>query len=255
MRIPLILAFLFFIGSHVGWGIEVLFRKFFSAGNPQHRWVNPGFLVGPYLPLYGFSLCILYLLANCEALLPIASLPLRRAVLFAVMAVCVTALEYLVGLLSVKVMKVKLWDYSGCWGNIQGIICPLFSFFWMLMSAAYYFFVHPHILDALNWLAANLAFSFSIGFFFGVFAIDLAYSARLLARIKSFAEEHQIVVRFEELKDDIRRSREESRERARFFFNMRSSTPLSEHLAAYHERMKRELETLRAELGGDGKNG
>ena len=55
MNLFLTLAFLFLIGSVLGWGLEVIFRRFFSA----HHWVNPGFLVGPYLPLYGSSLCVL----------------------------------------------------------------------------------------------------------------------------------------------------------------------------------------------------
>ena len=56
----LVFAFLFFIGSCLGWGIEVIFRKFFSHSNPQHKWINPGFLTGPYLPLYGFGLWGMY---------------------------------------------------------------------------------------------------------------------------------------------------------------------------------------------------
>ena len=66
MNLFLTLAFLFLIGSVLGWGLEVIFRRFFSA----HRWVNPGFLVGPYLPLYGSSLCVLYLLAMLESIFP-----------------------------------------------------------------------------------------------------------------------------------------------------------------------------------------
>jgi len=34
-----------------GWVLELLFRRFFSGTNPEHRWINPGFCVGPYLPL------------------------------------------------------------------------------------------------------------------------------------------------------------------------------------------------------------
>ena len=59
----LILAFLFFIGCFLGWGLEVLYRRF-SPANVSRRWINPGFLVGPYLPLYGFGLCALYLLPS-----------------------------------------------------------------------------------------------------------------------------------------------------------------------------------------------
>ena len=50
------LSFLFFVGSCLGWCVEVLFRRFFSA----KKWINPGFLTGPYLPLYGFGLTFMY---------------------------------------------------------------------------------------------------------------------------------------------------------------------------------------------------
>lgn len=58
MNLFLTIAFLFFIGSMAGWVIEVVFRRFFSSANPERKWINPGFLSGPYLPLYGFSLCV-----------------------------------------------------------------------------------------------------------------------------------------------------------------------------------------------------
>lgn len=58
MNIFLIYAFLFYIGSGLGWVLELFFRHWFLRSNPEHRWVNPGFCVGPYVPLYGFGLCI-----------------------------------------------------------------------------------------------------------------------------------------------------------------------------------------------------
>ena len=66
MNLWLVLAFLFFIGSLSGWCLELLYRKFFSDANPDRKWINPGFLSGPYLPLYGFSLCVLFLLAHIK---------------------------------------------------------------------------------------------------------------------------------------------------------------------------------------------
>lgn len=66
MSLFLTIAFLFFIGSMAGWVIEVVFRRFFSSANPERKWINPGFLSGPYLPLYGFSLCVLFLLSLLE---------------------------------------------------------------------------------------------------------------------------------------------------------------------------------------------
>lgn len=157
MSLLLTLAYLFFIGSVLGWVMELLFRNL-TAGSK--KWVNPGFCTGPYLPIYGFGLCILYLLAMLEQYHLISDPVWNRVVLFIAMALCMTLIEYLAGVFCLKFLKVRLWDYSDMWGNIQGIICPLFSFFWALLGAVYYFLIHPHILNALGWLSRNLAFSF-----------------------------------------------------------------------------------------------
>ena len=112
MSLFLTIAFLFFIGSMAGWVIDVVFRRFFSSANPERKWINPGFLSGPYLPLYGFSLCVLFLLSLLEQYIPIENTALRKAALFAVMAAAVTLVEYIAGLISIKLLHVKLWDYS-----------------------------------------------------------------------------------------------------------------------------------------------
>ena len=64
MNLFLKLAYLFFIGSVLGWVLELFYRRFISGANPERKWINPGFCVGPYVPLYGSGLCILYLLAS-----------------------------------------------------------------------------------------------------------------------------------------------------------------------------------------------
>ena len=63
MNLFLTLAYLFFIGSVLGWVLELFYRRFISGANPERKWINPGFCVGPYVPLYGFGLCILFVLA------------------------------------------------------------------------------------------------------------------------------------------------------------------------------------------------
>lgn len=224
------LAFLFFIGSVAGWILELFFRRFFSSANPERKWINPGFCTGPYLPLYGCGLCILYLIARLEDLHWIANPFWNKILLFAFMAVCMTVIEYIAGILSLKIAKVRLWDYTKEWGNIQGIICPKFSAIWALFGACYYFLVHPHILDALDWLANNLAFSFVIGLFFGVFIVDVVNSAQLVAKLKKFAEENNVIVRFETIKAEIRQKREQAKKRYNFFRPFHMETPLAEHL-------------------------
>ncbi len=194
------LAFLFSVGSLLGWCLEVVYRRF-----AHKKWINPGFLTGPCLPLYGFSLVSLYLLAQIDVSF-IGDPRLEKLVLFVIMAIVITVVEYIAGLIFIKGMKIKLWDYSKMWGNIQGIICPLFSFFWMLLSAFYYFFIHPRILDDLDWFTQHIAFSFVIGFYYGVLAVDLCYSFKVADKIRRFATEKQIVIRLENFKASIEKN-------------------------------------------------
>ncbi len=230
MNLFLKLAFLFFIGSLIGWCLEVLFRRFYSYGNAKKKWVNPGFCTGPYLPLYGISLCLLYLLASLEVPSPIKSAFGNKLLLFLIMTLCITLVEYLAGLLALKVFKVRLWDYSKERGNLQGIICPRFSAIWAVLSAVYYFLIHPYIKNALHWLSQNLAFSFVIGLFFGVFLLDVAHSAQLVTKLKKFAEENNIILKYETLKESIRTSYEASKKKYRFFRPLHSDRPLLEYL-------------------------
>lgn len=240
MNIFLTLAFLFSLGSFLGWILELFFRKFFSFSNPEHKWINPGFLRGPYLPLYGFSLCIFYFLAQIN-LSFIESKTLQHITLFFVMAISVTIFEYFAGIIFIKGMKVKLWDYSHLKGNIQGIICPQFTFFWFILGGFYYIFINPFIDEALIWLSKHLIFSFVIGFFYGIFTVDLFYSLHILSKIKKFAQDKQIIVKYENLKSIIQKENAEILGKINFFFFFKA-TPhaITKSLEKYIEK-EREL--------------
>lgn len=241
MNIFLVLAFLFFVGSLTGWCLELVYRRFFSDANPERKWINPGFLTGPYLPLYGFSLCALFLLAHINVSY-IENPVLQNIVLFIIMAVVVTIIEYIAGVIFIKKMNIKLWDYDNEWGNIKGIICPKYSFFWAVLSSIYYFMIHPHILKSLYWLSRNLSFSFVMGFFYGVFVLDFWYSMNMMTRIKKFAQENHIIVRYETLKESIRQKNEELKEKRKFIFAFRSeSITFTEHLKNYFEKEQRPM--------------
>ncbi len=234
MNAFLILMFLFFIGSCLGWVIELLYRHF-SPSNKTRKWINPGFLNGPYLPIYGFGLVTLYLLAGLERLIPVSSPVLAKLILFLFMAVCMTLIEYVAGVIFIRGMKVKLWDYSNEPLNFQGIICIRFSLYWAALGALYYFLIHPYILRALEWFASNLAFSFVLGMFFGTFIIDFCYSAQLIVKIRRFADENHILVRYEELKKSIRDTVDERREKYKFMFALSGLRTINEHLKGYFD--------------------
>ncbi|MGN0298781.1 MAG: hypothetical protein ACI4C1_06320 [Lachnospiraceae bacterium] len=240
MNLFLALTFIFFVGSLLGWVMELIFRRFFSRANPEHKWINPGFLVGPYLPLYGFSLTAVYLLAQIDVSF-ISNVVLQKIVLMILMGISITGIEYIAGIIFIHGMKIKLWDYSKQWGNIGGIICPKFTLFWILLSGIYYFLVHPYIVNGIQWLSQHLSFSFVMGFFYGVFCIDLCYSMSIMARIRKFAEDNQIVVRYEALRENIRKRNAQIKEKNHFVLSMHS-----EHYS-FSEQLKAYLEQERAE--------
>lgn len=230
MNLFLTFAFLFFIGSVSGWFLELVFRRFFSSSNPKHKWINPGFCTGPYLPIYGCGLCVLYFIASLEQYILTPNFFLNRLIIFLIMGICMTVLEYITGIFLLKTANVRLWDYRSQWGNIQGIICPKFSFFWAILGIFYYCLIHPHVLDVLSWLSSNLAFSFVIGLFFGVFIVDAAQATQLVAKLKKYAVENDVIVIYEEIKAHILKRHEEKKQKHRFFRPFGSDIPLSEHL-------------------------
>ena len=230
----LVAAFLFFVGSVVGWCIEVLFRRIFTA----KKWINPGFLTGPYLPLYGFGVAMLFAIS----LIPIDTgyYWLDSLIIILIMGVVMTLIEYIAGLIFIKGMKIKLWDYSNRRGNIQGIICPLFSFLWLLVCAFYYFVIDPFVIEAVVWFVHHITFAFFVGIFFGVFFVDLGHSINLSAKITAFAKKHDIVVSFEKLKESIKDRIDKLGEKKHFIFSFKSNRTLTQEMDNYKEEQEEE---------------
>ena len=102
-----------------------------------HKLTNRGFMKGPWLPLYG-SGAILVLLVT----LPYADHPV--GVYFAGM-IAATILEYITGVVMVKLFKVRYWDYSYKKIQFQGHICLSSSLEWGGLSLLMVYVIHPPI--------------------------------------------------------------------------------------------------------------
>ena len=233
LEIFLILTFLFIVGSCSGWVLELLFRRFFSA----KKWINPGFLTGPYLPLYGFGLVSLFAMSRIDFSF-ISNIYFQKVVVILVMTITVTFIEYLAGLIFIKGLKTKLWDYSDRKGNIQGIICPLFTFFWAIICAIYNLFIDPYVLNLANWFKDNIIYSFFVGIIFGIMIIDLAHSLHLATNIKRLAKQYNIVVLWEKFKATVAINNENSNEKRHFLFAFKSRQSLKEHFDYYRNVIK-----------------
>lgn len=222
------LTYVFFIGCILGWVLELIFRR-----TVHKKWINPGFLVGPWLPLYGCGLVALFLVCSIDYSF-ISSPVWQRVFVIALIAFLMTLIEYITGLIFIKGMNVKLWDYSKRPGNLQGIICPLFSFFWAVIGAVYYLFIHNGIVVAVEWLGSHVEYSaFFSGIIFGIFFVDVFYSFRVVTKIRSWAKEHEIVVKYEELKLTIHKRAEELKQKHSFLLPLRSQKNLDDELENY----------------------
>lgn len=192
MKYLVILSTLFVIGSLFGWTLEVLFRKVVS----QKKWMNPGFLTGPYLPIYGCGVAVLYGISN----IPLGIHPqiLDVVVKIAVIGISMTLIEFVTGLIFIKGCKIKLWDYSDRKGNIMGIICPIFSLAWLVVGSLYYFFINPILIQGIAWISENLIYTYLVGAIIGAIIVDFAYSVHLATKLKEFTKLQGL--RFEEFK-------------------------------------------------------
>lgn len=186
--------FLFVTGSMLGWVLEVFYRRYFGAAR---RWINPGFLSGPFLPLYGTGVCLLFIVSD----FPIAFW--QKVILFGIVT---TLIEYVTGIFFLKYYKTRLWDYSNLKFNIQGLISPLYSFFWTLLSLFFYYVLYPYFYLQIDYLYNHLELSLFVGFVLGIVFIDMTHSFDIINRVKRFAEmrEEHVIIDYEQLKVEIK---------------------------------------------------
>ncbi len=192
--------FLFITGAMIGWVIELFFRRYF--GNDR-KWINPGFLSGPYLPLYGFGTCILYIVSD---------LPIDLGWKILCFAVATTLIELVTGIIFLRYYRIRLWDYSNNFLNYKGHICPLFTFFWTVLSLIFYFLLYPYFYGKIEYLYEHLEFSLFIGIVYGVIIVDVSNSFDIANKVKHFienAEHSEQAIVFDKLKEHSRQRLED----------------------------------------------
>ncbi len=162
MKIFLIYSILFFFFSFFGWTLEFFFRRFFSA----KKWMNPGFLKGPWLPIYGVSACFIYFFVPNKIT---SIVQIFGSILFLTMLFL--GMEFVVGLFFLKVCHIRLWDYRNVKRNILGIICPKYTFFWLLLATIGFFLLY-RFRPYLDLLSGNKEILSVCIFFIFVFFFD-----------------------------------------------------------------------------------
>lgn len=109
--------FLFYFYCFGGWCFESVYVSLKSR-----KWVNRGFMRGPFLPLYGSGAIMML----------VVSMPFADNVVLTYIAgvVGATALEYVTGVVMEALFKVRYWDYTGKFMNYKGQICLTSSIAW-----------------------------------------------------------------------------------------------------------------------------
>lgn len=117
--------------SVIGWVYES-----FICSIGARRFVNRGFLNGPYCPIYGFGAVFdLMLLGKIE----------NPFLLFFLGAIVACTLEYVTSYGMEKIFHARWWDYSKLKFNINGRICLLGAVVFGVFSVVLIRWIHPFV--------------------------------------------------------------------------------------------------------------
>lgn len=145
------LSTLFVIGSLLGYIIEVIYKRVVS----KKKWTNPGFLKGPYLPIYGFGTILLYEISSVLISLLNVPKPLEVIIVILTFGILLTLLELLSGIIFLKGFNLRLWDYSKRRLNLNGLICLRYSVYWTILGVGYFYLLHPLFIRLTNFSTSN----------------------------------------------------------------------------------------------------
>jgi len=167
-------AVIFFaLYSFAGWLIEIVYRSW-----TQKKLVNPGFLFGPFVPLYGTGAIAVFILYDYISKINIA-------LQFIIYLIVLSGIEYITGEIFERVYGLKLWDYSNSRFNINGKISVPFSIVWALLALVMINYIHPVITKYIYIIDIATAKIGSI--IFGVYFItDFCFSVILLNRFNRY---------------------------------------------------------------------
>lgn len=131
------------------------------------RFINKGFLNGPY--------CIIYGIAAVIVTVGFEELQESLLFLFVGSAVLCTVIEWIAAKSIEKVAKVRLWDYSGKRFNLDGYICLQYSMIWGLIGTIGLKYCNP-FLNNLYRLLNGSVFHICLWIVFWLLAVDFAGS-------------------------------------------------------------------------------
>ena len=171
----------FFIYCFLGWIWECCY-----VSVRKHKWVNRGFLHGPFLPIYGSGAIVI--LISTIAVKDIVPL------VFLLGMVSSTILEFCTGCCMEKLFGVRYWDYSNLPLNFKGHICFFISLAWGAFSILLVCVIHKPIEAAVLMIPRTIADIIAVVlaiYMAADFAVSINEAMDLKATLEKFTKENE----------------------------------------------------------------
>ena len=140
---------LFFIYSVIGWFVEVTYVYIGTK-----KFINRGFLIGPYIPIYGYSALIMALYLTQYKDNPLT-------VFLLAIFIC-TFIEYMISFNMEKLSNARWWDYSNSKFNINGRVCLKNGLGFGFLSLLLIYLINPWLVNLLGKLNPKLLIIISV---------------------------------------------------------------------------------------------
>lgn len=169
---------LFLIYAFIGWTFEVILSLV-----TKKKFINRGFLIGPYCPIYGVGVLFVILLLRNYLDRPFG--------LFILSMVICSIVEYTGNFLLEKIFKTSWWDYSSKKFNINDRICleTIIPFGGGCLLIMY--IVNPFLLKLLNSIPLTILNIIAIILLI-LFIIDFIVSLRIIWNFKKISDNAKI---------------------------------------------------------------
>lgn len=138
--------------------------------------LNRGFLIGPYLPIYGKGALCIILLLNKYLKDPFA--------LFIMASLIATVLEYFASYFMEKIFKARWWDYSEKKFNLNGRVCLTNTVLFGLGGLIVMYVVNPFLTGILDGFSKTTIIVLGL-IFFTIYAVDTIISFTTIYKLRS----------------------------------------------------------------------
>jgi len=195
MRVIETYFLVFAIASVLGWCME----SSTSILYPENKkLVNRGFLIGPYLPVYGLGVAgISFLFQRFSDNIPLV---------FLLSMILCSLIEYITSYILEKIFHARWWDYSNQKFNINGRIYVVNMILFGIAGVVIVELVDPFLLGLLDKIP-DLYMHIASGVFLGIILIDTIVSSIIAFGLKKASTEVT-----DEIKDNTLDVNEERKE-------------------------------------------